>query len=198
MIVPVAIALVIVGVGVRYRTLAPLADIRLRAAWLVWSAIGLQVLLIEVLPASTPAAIAVGLHLASYVAGLGFVWKNRAWLGIVVLGVGGALNLLVISLNDGVMPASAGAVDAAGLVHDDSFQNSAPVDDAVLAPLGDVFAVPDPLPLANVFSIGDVLIVVGAGVLVGAACRRARLAEANRPGDAFDVALHGSKVDVTE
>lgn len=179
MIVPVAIAVVIAGVGLRYRTLWPLADIRFRASWLVALALGLQILLIEVVPSSSPAALSVGLHLASYVAGLAFVWRNRRWVGLVVLGVGGAMNLAVIALNDGVMPASPAAVDAAGLDHDDSFQNSAPVDDAVLAPLGDVFAVPSPLPLANVFSVGDVLIVFGAGVLVVAACRRAETSGMN-------------------
>ena len=52
-----------------------------------------------------------------------------------------------------------------------AFENSAPVDDAHLAFLGDVFAVPAGWPLANVFSIGDVLIVIGAVALVHGACR---------------------------
>lgn len=184
MIVPAAIAVVIVGVGLRYRTLSPLADIRFRTSWLVVLALGLQILLIEVIPSSAPDALAVGLHLVSYVTGLAFVWRNRRWVGLVVVGVGGAMNLAVIALNDGVMPASSAAVDAAGLDHDDSFQNSAPVDDAVLSPLGDVFAVPSPLPLANVFSVGDVLIVVGAGVLVASACRHASRRGMNEADDA--------------
>ena len=40
--------------------------------------------------------------------------------------------------------------------------------------LGDVFAVPAWLPFANVFSIGDVLVLVGMTWVVHSACRRPR------------------------
>ncbi|WP_436795190.1 DUF5317 family protein [Actinospongicola halichondriae] len=183
MIVPVAIAGVIGLVAIRYRTLAPLGEIRFRAPWTVAIALASQLILIQVLPASTPTVIAVVLHLASYGAALAFVWVNRRWVGLLVVGLGGALNLVVIAANDGVMPASDRAIESAGLVHDDSFQNSGPVDDAALAPLGDVFAVPEPLPLANVFSVGDVIIVIGAGVLALGAYRSAA-----RPDDGMNLA----------
>ena len=48
--------------------------------------------------------------------------------------------------------------------------NSAAIADAKLVFLGDVFAVPEPLPLANVFSAGDVCIVVGAALAVFQVC----------------------------
>ncbi len=44
------------------------------------------------------------------------------------------------------------------------------LDDAKLQFLGDVFATPASLPLHNVFSIGDVILLVGVFVLVHVAC----------------------------
>jgi hypothetical protein len=66
-----------------------------------------------------------------------------------------------------VMPASPTALRTAG-IHQVAaeFANSAPRANAHLAFLGDVLAVPDPLPFHNVFSVGDVLIVLGAGAIL--------------------------------
>jgi hypothetical protein len=50
------------------------------------------------------------------------------------------------------------------------FINSTAVDDARLGFLGDVLATPDGLPLQNVYSVGDVVIVLGLLVVVHAAC----------------------------
>ena len=52
------------------------------------------------------------------------------------------------------------------------FANSAYVANARLWFLGDVFAVPASWPFANVFSIGDVLIAVGAAWAIVASTRR--------------------------
>jgi len=41
------------------------------------------------------------------------------------------------------------------------FINSGYIEDPVLPLLGDIFVWPQPFPLANVFSVGDVLVVVG-------------------------------------
>ena len=87
--------------------------------------------------------------------------RRLAFLWLIALG--GAANLVAIAANDGVMPASASALRAAGVVQTPGdFINSAPVADAHLQFLGDVFAVPSWMPISNVFSVGDVLIVLGA------------------------------------
>ena len=55
---------------------------------------------------------------------------------------------------------------------DDLYSNSAIVEEAVLAPLTDIFALPAWLPFHNVFSIGDVLIGVGVAMAIVVAMRR--------------------------
>jgi hypothetical protein len=52
------------------------------------------------------------------------------------------------------------------------FANSQVLDNPRLLPLGDVFAVPTGWPLANVFSIGDVLLVAGAALVLHHLCRQ--------------------------
>ncbi len=173
MIVPVAVLAVVLAVTAAHRSFDGLASIHLSRWWLLAVALGVQVLIIQVLPEALPGGVAGALHLVSYAAALAFVVANRRWRGVLVLGLGGALNLVAITANGGVMPARPGAVEAAGLDHGDGFENSAPIDDADLWFLGDVFAVPEPLPLANVFSVGDVMIVIGAGLLAHEAARAA-------------------------
>ncbi|MBK5250797.1 MAG: DUF5317 family protein, partial [Actinomycetales bacterium] len=79
------------------------------------------------------------------------------------------------------------ASSAAGISVDSGFTNSAVVDHPVLPWLGDVFAWPDPLPLANVFSVGDVLIAVG--VLLAAWTGTRRLARGALRAEATGGAL---------
>jgi hypothetical protein len=85
---------------------------------------------------------------------------------------GGALNVLVIALNGGVMPADPDTI-ASAAEHPEAgaFLNSVPVDDARLGFLGDVLATPASLPLHNVYSPGDVIAVIGLLVLVHVHCR---------------------------
>ena len=78
--------------------------------------------------------------------------------------------MVAIVANDGVMPASRGALETAGLdIRSGEFANSDFVDDANLGFLGDVFAIPAGWPGANVFSVGDVLMVLGALLVLHAA-----------------------------
>ena len=51
----------------------------------------------------------------------------------------------------------------------EGYSNSRLVDGVVLGPLTDIFAMPTWIPLANVFSVGDALIGVGAAIAVVAA-----------------------------
>jgi hypothetical protein len=168
----VGFALAVATVPLFGGRLSRLADVRLRWAPLVLAAVALQVLVINVLPDVLPGPAAGALHLVSYGAAGAFLIANRAVPGLWVAGTGGLCNLAAIAANGGVMPASRAAQRAAGIEPSQSghFVNSGAVDDARLAFLGDVFAIPKPLPLANVFSIGDVLLIVGAAVLLHRVC----------------------------
>ena len=144
---------------------------RWRSPWTIWTALALQVVVVQV---PLPGAVAPVLHIGTYVVALGFLWANRHSPGVVVVGAGAASNGVTIALNGGVLPAAPGAVAASGLDSEADFHNSAVVPDAVLPWLGDVFAWPAPLPLANTFSVGDVLIVLGVAVATWSGTRTLR------------------------
>ena len=146
-----------------------LADLRFRQPWLLGVAFGLQLLVISVAPAGD-AWWHQTLHLASYAIGGAFVVRNRQVPFLWLIGAGGLMNLAAIAANGGVMPARPAALAAAGLASGPGFANSAPLAHPRLAFLGDVFAIPDAVPLANVFSLGDVCIAVGALVLLHRVC----------------------------
>jgi len=131
---------------------------RWRWPLLIWATLAIQVVVVEV---PLPGGLAPVLHVVTYLVALGFVWANRHIPRILLVAAGAAANGITIALNNGVLPASAGAAAAAGVDPHTAFANSAVVDHPTLPWLGDVFAWPAPLPLANTFSVGDVLIVLG-------------------------------------
>ena len=116
-------------------------------------------------------AAGLPLYVGSTVAVLAAVVRNIAIPGLAFVVVGTISNLAAILANGGVMPADPGAVTLAGIEHGPGFSNSAIVGSPVLAPLTDVYALPAGVPLANVFSIGDVLIGVGIAVAIAAGMR---------------------------
>lgn len=144
---------------------------RWRHTYLVWVTLGVQFLVFTV---SMPDGFAPVLHVLTYVAALAFLWANRFAPGAPLVAFGAAINGVVIALNGGTLPASAAAVAAAGIERDSIFANSAVLDHPVLPWFGDVFAWPAPLPLANTFSVGDVLIAIGALAAAWTGTRRLR------------------------
>ena len=143
---------------------------RLRLPWLIVSALALQFLIISVVPGGLPLVHKVA-HLASYAMAAAFVFVNRSVPGMWLLALGGALNVTAIAANGGVMPARPAALAAAGIARQaDHFRNSTALAAPKLAFLGDVFALPEPWPLHNVFSVGDVVLVVGAAVALHGIC----------------------------
>jgi hypothetical protein len=136
---------------------------------LIWLALAVQVVMVQ---ASLAEGLASAMHLGTYAVAAVFLWLNREVAGVLVVGLGALSNGGTIALNGGSLPASADAVAAAGLDHGEGFSNSAVLSDPVLPWLGDVFAWPEPLPLANTFSVGDVLIAVGVTVAAWSGTRR--------------------------
>lgn len=137
---------------------------------LIWAAVALQAIALGI--DSVPRTLAAVLHVATYVVSLVFLWLNRAFPGVLIVGAGAVSNGVVIALNGGSLPASADAVAAAGIEAEREFTNSAVLENPVLPWLGDVFAWPAPMPLANTFSVGDILIVVGVWVAAWSGSRR--------------------------
>lgn len=119
--------------------------------------------------AIVPAAPAI--HLASYALLLYALWCNRRLPGDWLLLAGSALNAAVIAANGGrmpVMPAAVVAIGQAGqiprLAHGGDDIHSLMSATTRLPWLGDRFVLP--LLGRSVFSLGDVVIVVGLFILV--------------------------------
>jgi MFS family permease len=164
-----------------------LADVRFRRAWAVLAAVLTQTLILGVFPEGDP-AVHASLHLFSYVLLGWFVIGNLHVPCLWIVAIGGALNALVIAANQGQMPADPDAIKRAGLVQEvGEFSNSAALANPKLGFLGDVFSTPPDLPMSNVFSIGDVLLVLGAALLMHRVCGSILGRMLDRLGDWFRV-----------
>jgi len=169
-----------VGIGIvvgfiRRGRLAHLGHLKLRALWLILSALVIQ-LLIFPLGSSGP-IVSVGtahLHVLSYALLVTFVALNRRYPEFLIMGAGLALNLIVIAANGGYMPASATALERAGLQGVAAALeagvrqgNTTLMGDATrLNFLGDLLYLPAGVPLSSAFSIGDVVLGVGLATLL--------------------------------
>jgi len=144
-----------------------LAELRFRAGWLLGLAIVLQVLAFPFgfLPWHTSSGVASALWLASYVLLLAAAVLNVRLPGVPVVAAGMAANALAVAANGGTMPVLPRALEAAGYSYT-TLLNSTAVAEPRIPWLVDRWAAPGWVPLANVFSVGDVLIAVGVVVIV--------------------------------
>lgn len=150
-------------------------DLRLNHRWAVVLAFAAQLVLFSGFGTAVPARLEKPAHLASYTLLAFFALANRRKLLLAPLSVGMSLNALVIAVNGGRMPVSAGAWESAGL--DPGTRTNVRLGGDHLTFLGDVFALPSSLPFANTFSVGDVLIALGVvAVIVGESLRDGRRA----------------------
>jgi hypothetical protein len=149
--------------------LSRLADIRVRAVWAVLVAVAIQVGISNVAPGGSH-ALHAALNVLSYVLDAYFIFANRRIAGVPLVAIGAALNVLAITSNGGVMPANAVALRIAGITARPGFDNSTALAHPHLAFLGDVFPVPGPWPIGNVLSAGDLIILLGAFVLLHCVC----------------------------
>jgi hypothetical protein len=147
--------------------LGALAEIRLRAIWLFYVAIALQLAAFPPMffPWTTADSVARPLWLASYGCLVAAAVVNRHLRGIVLVIAGMASNLVAVLANGGVMPTLPSAARGAGHMGAAKY-NSVTNADPSLGWLVDRWAAPDWIPLANVFSVGDVVLALGAFVLV--------------------------------
>ena len=155
---------------------------RLGAIRFRWAGLAVAGLLAQVALFSTPLGDALGslapvayvvttaLVLAVVLRNLDLPAVGRPGLALVALG--SLSNLAAIVSNGGYMPADPGALDAAGTTIGGGYTNSIVVASPALRPLTDIFAIPAWIPLASVFSVGDVLIGVGIAAAIVAGMRR--------------------------
>ena len=124
---------------------------------------------------SSPLAAVVGpwgpsLYVVSTVAVLMALVVNLRQPGFWLIIIGALANFAVIVANGGQMPAAPdawAALNGVAAVPTTAFSNSILAGPHTVLPfLGDNFVLPRPVPLANVFSIGDVLIGAGGALFV--------------------------------
>jgi uncharacterized protein DUF5317/MFS transporter len=188
--------LVIVGILLAWQlgaNLGRLWTVRLRASWIVFVALGIQLLLF------TPVSSALRLplseskaHVLTYAALLAFVAANIRQPGFGIAAAGCAVNTIVIAANGGRMPVSLASWTATGrpgseLTRHGAYNNVALASSAHLSWLGDVFALPRAVPLANSLSIGDLLLLIGVLTFVFRASLPARENTAGRTREALSV-----------
>lgn len=149
-----------------------------------WSGLALLALLLQFIAFSSlgrqwlsfdPAAF----HIASYVLLAVFAAANLRLPGFALLGVGLLSNLTVIWVNGGYMPTLAQHMAWLGISGEGTLNNSVLIQqDTPLWWLGDIFLLPLPV-IGNVFSIGDLLLGVGAVLFAYHAVKPSRRVLAN-------------------
>lgn len=165
MFIPSVIVLSVFVALLRGGRLANLMPLQVKYIWLFFVPLLLQIIAFTSwgdIPIS-------GVPLARYlyavsmlIAIVGLV-LNRHLPGVLVIAAGLALNFIVINLNGGFMPVSAAARQFAGLPPLTGREsNVVPMSDSTILPwLTDSIPLPPFLPLANVLSPGDLLILIG-------------------------------------
>jgi hypothetical protein len=156
--------------------IAAIADVKFH-----WWGVALGGLAVQAVLFAPPVAAKVGtagpaLYIASTVAVLVVLLRNVRIVGFPLIAVGAGLNLLAIAANGGYMPSSPEAwqtLNGVAALPTAQYTNSALAGTATVFPwLGDIMVLPRPLPFANVFSIGDVLIGLGAALFLVWTMRR--------------------------
>ena len=171
----VALVVVLVTRG----SFSQLFRLPIQSIWMVLVALAIQILLAFVdIPANRLDDLGFGLVMASYAFLLAFCFVNLRISMMWVIGVGIALNALVIGLNVGMPTRDNEVTTRSGRTIEEPIERTAKhrpeSGDDLLPFLGDRLQVP--APIDEVISIGDV--VIGAGIILvcyqGSRVRRRR------------------------
>ncbi|MDQ1293028.1 MAG: hypothetical protein QG608_909 [Actinomycetota bacterium] len=144
---------------------------RLRLHWpvLIVTAFLLRVLLLS-LDGLDESALRAG-TLITYALAAEFLWLNRKVPGVALTGLGTGMNALVIIANGGVLPADRRSLEWAGTGPGGGWlADSQEVVDARWGFLGDLLPVPAPWPLGGLYTIGDMIILMGLAWAVVRIC----------------------------
>lgn len=174
MILPIIFSL-LVAILLR-KPLNRLANIPLRQPWLVLLAITIQVAMFTHPLGSilAPTGLVPILNTATYALSIIFCLVNFRVRSLLLVALGTFLNGVAIAANGGYMPTNLAAatlvVDphaVTALTNESIANNSVLLTETTRIPfLTDIFCMPPWMPLANVFSIGDAIIAIGAFLLI--------------------------------
>ena len=151
---------------------------RVQITWWGLALGGLMVQLVLFTPFVAERIGAAGspIYVISTLVVLAALCRNLTQPGFPLIAVGAVANLVAILTNGGAMPSDPVAwmaLTGKPELPVTGFSNSVLMGPGTnFAFLGDIFVFPRPLPFANVFSIGDVLIGVGAGWFIIRAMRQ--------------------------
>jgi Family of unknown function (DUF5317) len=156
----VAIAVVLVTRG----SLRQLLRLKIQAIWMVVLALGIQIALEFVdLPKDRIDDLGYGLLMASYGLLLAFCFVNLRIPAMWIVGLGVALNTLVIGLNQGMPTRVREVTTALGRTVERPIERTVKhrpeSDDDLLPFLGDQIVIPEPVD--EVISVGDVVLALG-------------------------------------
>ena len=159
-------------------SLKPVSGLRIRYLALLVAAVVVQMAIFTPILGTRQFIHETGpyIYIATLLVTLFVMFNNRQIPGMTVIMLGAFLNALVIIANGGYMPSPASALREAGRLDyvqcnnpdkDCILSNSTVADDDTrLRFLGDVIAMPDSFPLANVISLGDIVIAIGAAIAI--------------------------------
>lgn len=190
----IAIALAMTAVKITHGSFARLTELRFERPWLLAIGLGIQIALGVVdIPSARLEDVGVGLLLVSYVAVLGFCMSNIGTRGMLLIGIGIALNAGVIALNAG-MPYTVVRGD-----HPETTVKHRPERTTDILPfLSDRLAYGSPLNAA--ISVGDLVLFGGIIHLAYANSRPTRRRRRATPTRYVDLPAiqHGRVIDVRE
>jgi hypothetical protein len=162
----VAAVLAAVAAVLRGGSLKTLADTHFDWLWLLFAGLAVQVAAQIWAPEWLEGGAGTAVIIASNVLVVAFLLLNRQLPGMALIGVGLALNVVVIAAN-GAMPVSVSASRTAGVDPPPAgiadVEHERLTDDTKLPWLADVIAIPN---THEVFSVGDVVLALGVGALV--------------------------------
>lgn len=177
MILLLVLAVALLVAFMRGGSLRNLDDFHLEWGWLAGLALAIQIVTVYGVTGDRYLYLQQGALVVSSLLLLPIVWRNHRFPGLALIGLGLALNLAVMVANGGFMPITPEAVARIEHEHlivqlDGVARMSGskgivlPREETVLWALSDIFVIPPPFPVASAFSLGDVLVAVGAFVLL--------------------------------
>lgn len=149
-----------------------LASLRIEYGWVMIAGLIVQIILFSPFGAARVGDLGPPIYVGSTLLVAGAILANLRITGMALVGLGAISNLAAIIANGGYMPADPRAAAALGVAETAAYSNSSVVADPALWLLTDIFAMPAWMPWSNVFSIGDVMIVIGVVIAIAAAMRR--------------------------